>query len=107
LLRGATILAYPSADEGFGFPVLEAMAAGIPVVASSVGGIPEVAGDAALLVPVDDDPTALVDALRRALTDETLRAELRRAGGARVERYSWTTHAEGMAALWRRAAEAA
>lgn len=107
LIRRASILAYPSADEGFGFPMLEAMAAGVPVVATHAGGVPEIAGSAALLVPVEDDPGALVDALRRVITDGGLRATLRRQGRARAERFSWPEHAAGMAALWRRAAEAA
>ena len=54
LLAGATIVAYPSLDEGFGFPALEGMAAGVPVVAARAGAIPEVVGDAAVLVdPLD------------------------------------------------------
>jgi glycosyltransferase involved in cell wall biosynthesis len=101
LLREATALAYPSADEGFGFPVLEAMAVGVPVVASRVGGIPEVAGDAAVLVPVDDDPAPLAEALRSVIGDGALRARLRREGRTRAEGFSWYDHASGMAALWR------
>src|SRR5205085_1412194 len=54
LLERATVLAYPSLDEGFGFPVLEAMAAGVPVVATRAGSVPEVAGDAAILVDPSD-----------------------------------------------------
>lgn len=104
LLHHATALAYPSADEGFGFPVLEAMAAGVPVVATSVGGIPEVAGSAALLIAVDDDPGALVDALRSVVADASLRSTLVERGRARITRFSWHAHAEGMAELWRRAA---
>lgn len=107
LVRKATVLAYPSADEGFGFPVLEAMAVGVPVVASRVGGIPEVAGGAAVLVPVEDDAGSLVDALRRVITDGALRARLRRRGRARAELYTWEAHARGMADLWLRAAEVA
>src|SRR3954454_8074653 len=54
VLMSAAVLAYPSIDEGFGLPLLEAMQAGVPVVAAAAGAIPEVAGDAALLVPPDD-----------------------------------------------------
>jgi glycosyltransferase involved in cell wall biosynthesis len=106
LIRTATVLAYPSADEGFGFPVLEAMAAGVPVVTTRVGSIPEVSGGAAVLVPVDDDPGALVDALRKTITDPALRARLRRRGRARAEEFTWERCARGMADLWQRAAEA-
>jgi glycosyltransferase involved in cell wall biosynthesis len=69
LLGAASVLAYPSRYEGFGFPILEAMAAATPVVATATGSIPEVAGDAALLVPTDDTG-ALAAALERALTDQ-------------------------------------
>jgi alpha-1,3-rhamnosyl/mannosyltransferase len=106
LISEATVLAYPSEDEGFGFPVLEAMAAGVPVVASRVGGIPEVSGGAALLVPVEEDPGALVDALRKVVTDEDLRARLRQRGHVRAEAFSWDAHARGMADLWLRTVEA-
>ncbi|HYD08694.1 MAG TPA: glycosyltransferase family 1 protein [Acidimicrobiales bacterium] len=104
LLRHATALVYPSADEGFGFPVLEAMSADVPVVATAVGGVPEVAGDAAVLVPVDDDARPLVEALRTVVTDGNVRSTLRRRGRARVATFSWTAHAEGMADMWRRVA---
>ena len=64
LLSGATVLAYPSLYEGFGFPVLEAFAAGVPVITSSVSSLPEVAGEAAVLV----DP-ADVHAIAKALSE--------------------------------------
>ena len=102
LLAGATVLAYPSLDEGFGFPVLEAMAAGVPVVASDAGALPEVAGGAAALVPVADDD-ALAGALAGVLTDEGRRAALVRAGRARAATFSWERTAQGMTDLWRRA----
>jgi glycosyltransferase involved in cell wall biosynthesis len=100
LLRGATALAYPSRDEGFGFPALEAMSVGVPVVASAVGGIPEVVGDAALLVPADD-ADALAGALRTAIEDDAARAGLIERGHERVTRFSWVDHARGMTQLWR------
>ncbi len=99
LLQRAVALAYPSLDEGFGFPLLEAMAADTPVVASTAGSIPEVAGDAALLTP-PDDTAALAHALARVLEDEAVRAELVAAGRRRLDAFTWTTTAQSMAALY-------
>ncbi len=88
LYRHAEAFVYPSLYEGFGLPVLEAMQYGLPVVASDSSSIPEVAGDAALLVdPTDDD--ALADALRRVLSDPSLRADLAARGPAQAARFSW------------------
>lgn len=88
LLRGATVVAYPSRYEGFGLVPLEAMAAGVPVVTTAAGAIPEIVGDAAIMVPVGD-----VGALRHGLTEllsnESRRCELVARGQTRVERYSW------------------
>lgn len=100
LLRNAAVLAYPSLDEGFGFPLLEAMAAGLPIVASTAGSIPEVAGDAALLV----DPTdvaALSEALVAALADEAVRKRLLAAAPGRLAEFTWQRAADGMRALYR------
>jgi glycosyltransferase involved in cell wall biosynthesis len=102
LLHGATVLAYPSRYEGFGFPVLEAMQAGVPVVATATGAVTEVAGDAAVLVPTDD-LDALAAALARVLDDGELRRSLVAAGRARGEQFSWDATAAGMAALYARA----
>jgi alpha-1,3-rhamnosyl/mannosyltransferase len=88
LYAGAAAFAYPSLYEGFGLPVLEAMAAGAPVVTSSVSSLPEVAGDAALLVD-PRDPRAIADALARVLADPALAAWLRAAGRARAAAFSW------------------
>src|SRR6266540_2268577 len=75
LYRLAAVFVFPSLYEGFGFPPLEAMAAGTPVVASNLSSLPEVLGDAALLVD-PYDANALADAIRRVLVDDALRCEL-------------------------------
>lgn len=103
LLRHASVLAYPSLDEGFGFPLLDAMQVGVPVVASDAGSIPEVAGDAALLA-APDDVDALAAGLSAAIGDEAVRARLVRAGAARWPTFTWAACAEGMTDLYRRAA---
>jgi glycosyltransferase involved in cell wall biosynthesis len=88
LYRAAAVTAYVSLREGFGMPVLEAMARRSPVVASSTTSIPEVAGDAALLVdPADED--AIATALRRVLTDDALAADLRSRGPQQAARFTW------------------
>jgi glycosyltransferase involved in cell wall biosynthesis len=84
----ASIFAFPSLDEGFGMPLLEAMAADVPIVTSTSSALPEVAGNAALLVdPRDTD--ALSRALRRLSEDRELRMDLARKGQARVREFSW------------------
>lgn len=99
LLARARALAYPSLDEGFGFPLLEAMAAGVPVVATAAGALPEVTAGAADLVPVRDD-AALAAALSTVLSDESHRSQLIAAGRARAADFTWERTASGMAALW-------
>jgi glycosyltransferase involved in cell wall biosynthesis len=101
LLHHARVLAYPSLDEGFGFPLLDAMQAGVPVVASRAGSIPEVAGDAAVLVP-PDDPHALAEALLQVLDDDAARTQLIAAGTSRVAAFTWQATAASMASLYRR-----
>lgn len=103
LLRGATVVAYPSRYEGFGLVPLEAMAVGTPVVTTAAGAIPEVVGDAALVVPVGD-AGALAHGLGKVLGDEALAQDLVAAGEARVAGYPWSATIEGIVALYRRAA---
>lgn len=103
LVRGARVLAFPSLDEGWGFPALEAMALGTPVVAANAGSLPEVCGDAAVLVdPLDVD--ALAEGLERVLVDTELRASLIERGAARVAAYSPASCATAFADLYLRLA---
>jgi glycosyltransferase involved in cell wall biosynthesis len=103
LLRHAVALAYPSLDEGFGFPILEAQAAGLPVVATRVGAIPEVAGCGADLVPLGDRD-ALAAAIARVVTDTALRRRLTAAGTRNLGRFSWSATAERFVELYQRLA---
>jgi len=88
LLSGATALVFPSLYEGFGFPVLEAMACGTPVICSSTSSLPETAGDAALLVdPLDVD--AIASAIDRLASDAALRWKLIARGYIQSGRFTW------------------
>ena len=99
LLASASVLAYPSLDEGFGFPLLEAQQVGLPVVASTAGSIPEVAGAAALYsAPTDVD--ALAGNLHLAITSEKVRAKLINQGHRNLERFSWASTADQLAQLY-------
>jgi len=98
LYRHADAFAYPSLAEGFGLPVLEALACGTPTVTTTGSAPEEVAGDAALLV-APRDPDALAGAIARALDPEA--ARLRAAGPARAARYTWEVTAEQTVEVWR------
>ncbi len=88
LYRRASIFAFPSLDEGFGIPVLEAMAHGIPVLSSNRSALPEACGDAALLIdPMDGE--ALAHGVRRLIEDGELRSRLIQAGRTRAAEFSW------------------
>ena len=98
-LRAATLLAFPSVYEGFGFPPVEAMAQGVPVLATSAGSVPEVVGNGAVLVP-PRDVDALAHGLDRLLADPDERATLGERGRRRAARYSWEACGQGLAALY-------
>ena len=103
LYAGAEVFVFPSLYEGFGLPVLEAMACGTPVVCSNTSSLPEVAGDAALLVePSDVD--ALSGALARVLAEASLRQEMREKGLARAAGFSWERTAREMLGVYHRLA---
>jgi glycosyltransferase involved in cell wall biosynthesis len=90
LYRQASIFAFPSLDEGFGMPALDAMTWGIPVLTSNRSALPEIAGEAALLVdPLRSDDIA--DGLIRLAQDETLRIRLTQAGPEWAKQFSWET----------------
>jgi glycosyltransferase involved in cell wall biosynthesis len=102
LMRDAHAMAYPSLDEGFGFPLLEAMRAGVPVVAGNVGALVEVAGGAALMVD-PNDTDAIAAALIAICSDNSLRHELVQAGERRSAQFSWQRAAAEMVDLYRTA----
>jgi glycosyltransferase involved in cell wall biosynthesis len=95
LYQNATALVWPSWYEGFGFPVLEAMAAGCPVIAGATSSLFEVAGDAALLVRPYDQ-AGLVQAIKSIVSDERLQGMLRERGLARAQRFTWEAAARRM-----------
>jgi glycosyltransferase involved in cell wall biosynthesis len=96
---GAALLTFATLHEGFGLPVLEAMACGTPVLASDRGALAEVAGGCALLAP-PDDPAAIAAALRRIALDEGVAAGLRARGLAHAARFSWARTARETRAVY-------
>ena len=99
LYSGARLFVLPSLYEGFGMPVLEAMACGAPVVCANTSSLPEIAGDAALLFPPGDE-VALAQAMTAVLLDGDLRRQLAERGFARAARFSWETTARQTLAVY-------
>ncbi|HEX6290521.1 MAG TPA: glycosyltransferase family 1 protein [Herpetosiphonaceae bacterium] len=102
LLSGALAFVFPSRYEGFGLPLLEAMACGTPVIASNTSSLPEVVGDAGLLVAPEEGP--LAEALHTLLDDPVLRERLRERGLARAACFTWAETARRTIAVYERAA---
>jgi glycosyltransferase involved in cell wall biosynthesis len=102
LYAGARAFVFPSLYEGFGLPVLEAMARGLPVACSDRGSLREIAGDAALLFD-PEDPAAIAAAVQRLLADDALAERLRVAGREHAATFTWAASARGTLDAYRRA----
>jgi glycosyltransferase involved in cell wall biosynthesis len=100
--NAARLFAFPSLYEGFGLPVLEAMACGTPVITSTAASLPEVAGKAAVMVP-PQDTDLLAREMERVLDDAQLRTEMRAAGRIQASRFSWRTMTDQTVASYARA----
>lgn len=102
--NAADVVAVPSYYEGFGFPVLEAMACGSPVVTSDRSSLPEIAGDAAIIVNPDDS-NSIAGGIKSILTDDKQSSALRRAGLERAESFTWERTARETRQVYQRAIE--
>jgi len=103
-LGGAEVVAFPSQSEGFGFPVLEAMACGAAVLAAPRLSLPEVGGDA--VVYAEPDTAGIANCLRELLTDDARRAALGQAARARARQFTWAASADAHLAAYAAAANA-
>ncbi|MEI9973829.1 MAG: glycosyltransferase [Ignavibacteriota bacterium] len=99
LYHSASVVWFPSRYEGFGLPVVEAMACGAAVITSNCSSIPEVAGDSALLLP-PDDIGAHVDAVRSFVTCSATADEWRKKGSERAQQFTWERSAQRLKTLF-------
>ena len=102
IFKQATALVWPSLNEGFGLPVLEAFAAGLPVVTSNTTSLPEVAGDAALLVN-PESIGEMAEAMQTVASNESLQNDLRTRGRARAKQFTWDRTARQTIEVYRKA----
>lgn len=103
LYRGAVCAAFPSHYEGFGLPVLEALACGTPLVTSNTSSLPEIVGDAGFAVDPDDE-RSLAGAILACLVDDSLATELRRRGPQQAAKFHWTTVAQDTLEVYQKVA---
>ncbi|MBU1627365.1 glycosyltransferase [bacterium] len=96
----ADLFIFPSMEEGFGFPPLDAMNFNIPVISSRTGALPEILKDASYYVD-HDDPTSIADAIIKVLGDNTLMVDLIQKGTNLVKTYTWENTAEKTYQLYR------
>lgn len=101
IYSGASVFLFPSFYEGFGLPLVEAMASGCPAVTSTTSALPEVGGDAVLLAD-PNNPQDIADAVERILTDKNLRGVLIRRGFARASLYTWENAVSALVNIFRR-----
>jgi len=104
--NAARLFAFPSFYEGFGLPVLEAMACGTPVITSTAASLPEVGGKAAVLVP-PEDTDRIAQEMQRVLDDSQVRMEMRAAGRIQASRFTWRAMTDKTVDSYRRAARGA
>jgi alpha-1,3-rhamnosyl/mannosyltransferase len=104
IFKQATALVWPSLNEGFGLPVLEAFAAGLPVVTSNTTSLPEVAGDAALTVN-PESIGEIADAMRQMATNDAMRSDFRAKGLSRAKQFTWDRTARLTIDVYRKAIE--
>ena len=102
LYQSASVLLFPSLEEGFGIPVLEAMANGLPVVASRTASLPEAGGEAALYVD-PHDPQDIADKVLRAVENPELRQKMIQQGLERAREFSWRRAAEATLKVYKEA----
>lgn len=106
LYRGAACAVFPSRYEGFGLPVLEALACGTPLVTSNASSLPEIVGDAGFAIDPDDE-RGLAGAILSCLVDESLAAELRHRGPQQAAKFNWARAAQETLAVYRKVARCA
>ncbi len=104
LYTGADVFVFPSFYEGFGLPVLEAMACGAPVITSHVSSLPEVAGDAAILIDPSDTESLAIQ-IQNILTDQLLAQSMRERGWLRTQKFSWEACAKAVTDVYERLLE--